>query len=99
MFNNREAPMKPTIGRTILVKGIASNGSNIHPAIVTRVWSDADPRDLSQTVLVNATVFPDSAPPVSRGSIRMLETEAEAEAVTAGASSGQIVAFWPPRHC
>jgi hypothetical protein len=88
--------MKPTIGRQIIVKGIVSNGSNVHPAVVTRVWSDAEPSDA--IVLVNATVFLDHAPPLFRGSIRMVETEAAGDeyAATCGYTPA-VFGFWPPR--
>ena len=43
--------MKPSLGRIVLYRGMQSNGSNEHPALVTRVWSDT---------CVNLTVFPDS---------------------------------------
>ncbi len=85
--------MKPTIGRIIITKGVESNGSRVHPAIINRVWSDAEPSDAC--VLVNCTVFPDCAAPVSQGSIRMFESEDLADAFQATLSHTQVVGFWP----
>lgn len=42
--------MTPSIGRIVFYRGISSNGSEEHPAIITRVWSDT---------CINLTVFPD----------------------------------------
>jgi hypothetical protein len=45
-------PQRPSLGRTVLVgmDPAANNGSDVAPAVITRVWSDT---------IVNLTVFPD----------------------------------------
>lgn len=58
--------MKPSIGRTVLFKQPASeaaiNGTRVHPAIITRVWSDA---------CVNLHVFFDAVPSAVRTSVTL----------------------------
>lgn len=56
--------MRPTLGRIVLYRGIQSNGSMVHPAMVTAVWSDT---------CVNLTVFRDNDCPVTRTSAVQLE--------------------------
>ena len=46
--------MQPTLGRIVLHRGIESNVATVHPAVITRVWSDE---------CVNLTVFPDNDNP------------------------------------
>lgn len=77
--------MKPKIGSTIVTLGVvSSNGTDEVAAIVTRVWSKADPAD-GKPVMVNVTALPDmpyGAQPafVPQGSINLYETRAEAKA-------------------
>lgn len=80
---------KPSVGRIVLVMGGAakSNGADVAPAVITRVWSDE---------MVNVTVFPDAHERAAQPetSINLYETEDEAR--EALASSGRA-AYWPPR--
>lgn len=77
--------MKPSIGRIVITLGVfASNGTDEVAAIVTRVWSKADPAD-GKSVMINVTALPDmpsSDKPtaIPQGSINLYETRAEAEA-------------------
>jgi hypothetical protein len=87
--------MKPSIGRVIITKGIDANGSRVHPAIVNRVWSDAEPSEA--TFLVNVTVFPDCGAPQPRGSIRMFDSEELADAHLATLSYSEVVGYWTAR--
>lgn len=78
----------PTIGRVVLVRGHNSNGSDVHPAIVTRAWSDR---------CVNLTIFGDFAAPTFAGSVEFRQTEADALAFLANNPTA-LVAHWPPRN-
>lgn len=78
--------MNPTLGRTVHVVGYTSNGSNTHPGIVTRAWSET---------CVNLTLFPDNGGPLCMTSIRFEQTQPLAEAYSA--QSGQPCAYWPQR--
>lgn len=60
--------MKPSLGRIVLFGNELSNGALEHPAIITRVWSDA---------CVNLLVFPDCAPPVAKTSVPLRPEGAE----------------------
>jgi hypothetical protein len=51
MSPTREEPMK--LGTTVIFGKRSSNGTDEHPAIVTRVWGDGE------TPTVNLTVWPD----------------------------------------
>lgn len=77
----------PTVGRTVLVKGHRSNGSDVHPGVVTRAWSQT---------CVNLTLFPDYAAPLPCGSVEFRQTEAEADDMIASGYTG-LVAYWPTR--
>lgn len=102
--------MKASIGRIIITLGVLnSNGTDEHPAIITRAWSDKDTAD--GPVCVNATVLPDCGPPQSQGSIQVYDNRALAEAeqehnnaigknresFNGRGLSGPMVAFWPER--
>lgn len=56
---------KPSIGRIVLFRSEASNGSTEHPAIITPVWSDT---------CVNLTVFPDYGAPILKTSVNQNES-------------------------
>lgn len=86
--------MKPSIGRIVLVKTTQTfNGSDIHPAIVNRVWSTNDPAEAKGSfACVNVTVLPDGGAPFSLGSVQLFETEEEATA-----SGSTSTCWWPPR--
>ncbi len=84
---------KPSIGRVIHAVGgsAASNGADVAPALITRVWGEHP--DGGWTV--NATVFPDYGQPVFASSTRLFDTEEQARESLQYPSS--IAAFWPPR--
>lgn len=48
------------VGDIVLFKGFQSNGVDVQPAIVTRVWSET---------MVNLTVLPDVGMPICFGSV------------------------------
>lgn len=81
---------KPSIGRIVHVVGVqaTSNGTDVAPAVITRVWSDE---------MVNCTVFPDCAAPVPATSVRIVEDETAARALSDGKDYTITAAFWPPR--
>jgi hypothetical protein len=68
--------MKPSVGRIVMYRvsepSAAFNGSETHPAIVTRVHGEGE------TPLVNLTVFPDLHAPLIRSSVKHSETEPNA---------------------
>jgi len=82
--------MRPSIGRVLHVVGApaTSNGVDIAPAIVTRVWSD---------MLINCTVLPDGGAPVPATSVPLVASEDEARRINAGKDFPQTLAFWPSR--
>ena len=51
----------PSVGRVVLVTGVSSNGVDVQPAIITRVWNPD---------CVNVMVLPDSGSPHPRTSIQ-----------------------------
>lgn len=71
----------------VILKGHYANGSDEHPAVVTRVWSQMGDRHL-----VNLTAFPDACAPESRTSVYLFASRDAMQA--AGLSYG---AFWPER--
>lgn len=86
--------MKASIGRIVITKGaITSNGTDEHPAIINRTWSNADTEE--GPVYVNTTVLPDCGVPTCVTSIALFDNRAAAEA--AFTSHGGRVAFWPDR--
>ena len=87
--------MKATIGRTVIVHGISSNGATEQPAIITRVWAP-DRSTEDGPVGVNLTVFPDGGAPFQRGSVMLHHTEEQARAACHG-NAHAIAAYWPPR--
>jgi len=107
LFSFQERSMKVTVGRTVIVKGVLSNGTDEHPAIVTRVWGTNDTAD--SPVMVNLTVFPDCAPPVTKGSVMLFDTREQAAAdyekrraaLLANGAPPDVdtypAAFWPDR--
>lgn len=75
--------MIPFVGQSVLTEGIHSNGTNVHPAVITRVWSPGQSL-AAGPVNVNVTVFPDLHPPVSRGTVPLCLSRMEALASGAG---------------
>lgn len=86
---------KPSPGRVIMAVGgsAASNGADVAPALITRVWPNENAAD--GTWLINATVFPDYGDPVFATSTKLYDTEEQARANLPYPSS--IAAYWPPR--
>lgn len=83
--------MKPSIGRFVHVIGpdAESNGAYVASAVITHVWSDD---------LVNVTIFPDGAMPLSRTSVKLYASEDEARGITLNdVRFPPNQAFWPPR--
>ena len=70
--------MTPTVGETVLFRGLESNGAFVHPALITRVWGQSAINGQQYTT-VNLHIFPDANPPVARTSIMLFRSEREAE--------------------
>lgn len=98
--------MKASLGRTVIVKGaINSNGTDEHPATITRAWADHDTAE--KPVMVNVAIFPDmpangpgtvALGVVNRGSINLYDSRELALAAQAETSGyTPAVAFWPDR--
>jgi hypothetical protein len=81
---------KPALPRMVLVVGTPaqSNGADVAPAVITRVFGD-HPDGGS---VVNVTVFPDAALPRPATSVRLVDDEDQARALLPSTA-----AFWPPR--
>jgi len=77
--------VKPSLGRVVLarVNPAENNGSDVAPAIITRVWSD---------VLVNVRVLLDGEGILWRTSVALCADEESARRPAAG---GHAV-YWPP---
>lgn len=99
---------KPALGRIVLTRGIInSNGTDEHPAIITRVWGQRS--NEPGLINVNLTVFPDLGTPKAVGTVPLYYNRSEAEYAQrlicadqkraegyAGMNlSGPAVAFWP----
>jgi hypothetical protein len=72
--------MKPIVGDVVLHVGIDSNGTNVHPAIVNRVWSQLP----SGAWCCNLTVFPDCGTATARTSQYVYSNEQDAFAFRRG---------------
>lgn len=72
--------MKPSIGRIVLVHGKNHNGSFVHPAIITRVWSDT---------YINVLLMPDACAPYTLTSVSLFDKENYG-------TNDAPVAYWPP---
>ena len=68
------------LSKPVIVTGIESNGSSDQAAVITREWGKGD-----KLHLVNLTVFPDCATPLTRGSVYLYDSEAEARQAYADA--------------
>lgn len=85
--------MKPSIGRIVVFNGsIKSNGSQEHPALVNRVWSDKEPSEA--VVLCNLTVFPDMGATTTVGSVQIFDSKDAAHSEIAG---GRNCCYWPDK--
>jgi hypothetical protein len=84
---------KPSLGRIVLAVGgsARSNGADVAPAIITRVWSEHPAGGWT----VNLTVLPDFGQPVLASSAVLYEDEQTAREHLPYESS--IAAYWPPR--
>lgn len=83
----------PSVGRIVIVESsvVASNGTDIAPAIITRTWGE----NLGGGHTVNVTAFPDNAPARPVSSVRLY---ADREAALADELRAEAtVAYWPPR--
>lgn len=86
--------MKASLGRTVIVHNLPSNGAMDHPAVITRAWSERSTAE--GPVAVNLTVFPDCAAPLQRGSVMLFDNAAAAhDHVVENPRS--VVAHWPER--
>lgn len=61
---SQSAIARPSLGRIVIYRGLESNGSNEHPAIVNRVWSED---------CVNLTVLPDCGEPTVKTSATSID--------------------------
>ena len=86
--------MKASIARLVVLKGLESNGSDEHPAVITRAWSALDTAEGPATV--NVTVFPDCGMPLCKTSVLLFDTRALAEQALV-ANPHNPVCFWPDR--
>lgn len=83
---------KPNVGRAVLVMGgpAVSNGTDVAPAVITRVWSDD---------LVNVTISPDGSNGVRAcTSVRLYRDEMAARDARSKAPEGSgtaAYAYWP----
>lgn len=78
----------PSLGRIVLAvcPQAKSNGADVAPAIITRVWGEHQAGGWT----VNVMVLPDSGTPVAATSVRLFEDEEAARA-------NGFAAYWPPR--
>lgn len=85
--------MKPYVGQSVLVMGIKANGSDLHPAVITRLWGKPDhDLDTDGVVAVNLTIFPDAEPPLQRTSVPLFSTRPLA------LGSGSQLSAYPNGH-
>lgn len=85
---------KASKARIVLAVGAAAlgNGTDVAPALITRVWSD---NEQAGTSMVNATVFPDNSTTPRVVSSATLHPDEEAARADLG--EGMTALFWPPR--
>lgn len=83
---------KPSVGRIVhvVVDPRQNNGSDVAPAIVTRVWNDE---------MVNVRVLLDGPDVLWQTSIKLVDERPEDDDESVGRDTNgvQRVAFWPPR--
>lgn len=85
----------PSVGRIVLVPvdalRVPSNGAEVLPAIITRVWSDT---------MVNLHVFVDAVSgTLAKTSVKLYDTPEAAEVGAANDDRvyAELRCFWPPR--
>ncbi len=83
----------PSPARTVLAVGgkAKSNGAEVAPAVITRVWSQRD----ETSWLVNATLLPDCGAPVVVTSVYLFEDEQAARDSLQHETATAL--YWPPR--
>lgn len=87
--------MKPSLCRSVVIKGVQSNGSDEQSAIVTRVWGNGEPA-LNEPVCINVMVLPDCGVPFSATSVSMFENRRAAMKYLEVNPSNRVC-FWPDR--
>jgi hypothetical protein len=82
--------MKPYVGAIVVVRTTSKfNGTDLHPGIVTRVWSDNDPSDaIGLYSCVNIKVLPDCGQPFDQTSTYFFNEPPEPERFP-------YAAWWP----
>jgi hypothetical protein len=80
--------MQPYVGQIVVIKtvNITSNGTNSHPAFVTRSWNQNDivAGELNKVGMVNVSVLPDAGHHViPHTSLSLYATERDGDKVTA----------------
>lgn len=84
--------MKPSIGRIVIANvQLDFNGTDVQPAIITRVWNGVDTAD-GAPACVNLKVLPDVSEPFDMTSVMLFDNEAAARA-----SGQKLAAWWPER--
>jgi hypothetical protein len=89
----------PTVGRVVLalVDRKSNNGSDVAPAVITRVWNEYEHNGESRW-LVNYRITGDNTDvPVWKTSAQLFADEAAARAFLADGTANGMQAFWPPR--
>lgn len=92
--------MKPTIGRTVIVRNLHGAASSDEAGMVTRVHGSIDPAD-GQYAMVNVSVLADGCSTViCKSSVPLFETRALADAYLRVVTPGHAptVAHWPDRE-
>lgn len=82
----------PTVGRSVIALGgvAVSNGTDIAPAVVTRVWGEHP----AGRHIINLRVFPDATSAVPcMTSVSLFDTEEQAREFVGDTSA--VAAYWP----
>ncbi len=83
--------MQPTVGRILIVMGIdksKNNGTDVAPAIITRVWGDGS--------LVNVKILADGVENIWKTSIPVYFEPSECRGYVNN-NPGNVAAHWPER--
>lgn len=71
--------MPAKLAQSVIYEGdILSNGTRVHPAVINRVWSDAEVEGQNK-VAVNLMVFPDCGVPTWRTSVYLFADKEQAD--------------------